>query len=199
MPGKFFLRTRIAADIFTNLLQTAAMSALWIILLAAVLAAVAVWLVLGTHGLTMARWFLRAIFPEVPRATPSELAAWFADAARPAPVLLDVRTEAEFAVSHLPGAVRCDCGTGAEAVLAALPKGRPVVVYCAAGYRSTKMARRLAKAGAKEIYDLEGGIFAWAKENGPIERDGRTETAVHPFNAMGRRMLGGRSRMKDEG
>ncbi|MBI5772842.1 MAG: rhodanese-like domain-containing protein [Verrucomicrobia bacterium] len=175
------------------------MTIAWIVLLAAVLAAVVVWLVLGTHGLAMARWFMRAIFPEVPRTTPSELAAWLADASRPAPVLLDVRSPEEFAVSHLPGAVRCDCGAGAEAVLAALPKDRPVVVYCAAGYRSTKMARRLAQAGVKEIYDLEGGIFAWAKASGPLERDGQPVTAVHPFNAMGKRMLGGKSGMNYEG
>jgi len=180
-------------------IHTSAMILVWIILLAAALSAVTVWLALETHGLTMARWFIRAIFPKVPRTTSPELAAWLADSSRPAPVLLDVRTPEEFAVSHLPGAVRCDCAASAESVLAALPKDRPMVVYCAAGYRSTKIARRLAQVGAQEIFDLEGGIFAWAKANGPLECNGQPVSAVHPFNVMGKRMLGGKSGKKAQG
>ncbi len=46
-------------------------------------------------------------FPAVPQLGTADLAAQLATAAeidRPGPVLLDVRTAEEFAVSHLPGA-----------------------------------------------------------------------------------------------
>lgn len=168
------------------------MNALGLVLLACTVAAIVVWLFLGTHGMLLARWFMQALFPDVPRTTPEELTTWLNNKSQPPPVLLDVRSPEEFAVSHLPGAVRCDCNLDAKAVLVSLPKDRPVVVYCAAGYRSTKMTRRLAQAGMKKIYDLEGGVFAWAKQHGALERDGQPVTEVHSFNAMGKRMLKGK-------
>lgn len=164
----------------------------WVALAILTATAVGLWLALKQHGLAMALWFMRKTFPEVPRVPPHELAAWLADSARPAPVLLDVRTPEEFAVSHLPGAVRCDCSAGVEAIMSLLPKSRPAVVYCAAGFRAAKVARRLARAGAREVYNLEGSIFAWAKAGLPLESDGRPAATVHPFNALGKQMLGGK-------
>ena len=47
---------------------------------------------------------VRIQFPDVPTVSTGELARWLASN-RPAPVLVDTRTEAEYAVSHLPGAL----------------------------------------------------------------------------------------------
>lgn len=86
------------------------------------------------------------------------------------PAIVDVRTDLEFADGHLPGAVRI----GIEdddflEKLGRLPKDKPVYVYCGSGFRSAKSAKRAAKLGFKEIYDMEGGIKAWKDAGLPVE------------------------------
>ena len=86
-------------------------------------AAVALRLAVGLAGLLLLglgllfgrelEWFLlkcssRSKFRDERWITTRQLADWLADRHRPAPVLLDVRTPAEWEVSHLPGARRVD-------------------------------------------------------------------------------------------
>jgi rhodanese-related sulfurtransferase len=123
---------------------------------------------------------VRARYPSVRQLSTEELAAWLADNHRPPPLLLDVRQPAEFAVSHLPGAQRVDPNVAAAKLLPTLPAGRPVVVYCAAGWRSSALAARLKQAGFTAVQNLEGSIFKWANEDRPLERDGQTVNVVHP-------------------
>lgn len=61
------------------------------------------WAVPVTAGseLDTVRAKVRAKYPSVHQISTDKLAAWLADTSRPAPILLDVRTEVEFAVSHL--------------------------------------------------------------------------------------------------
>ncbi|MGL5018949.1 MAG: rhodanese-like domain-containing protein, partial [Luteolibacter sp.] len=107
---------------------------------------------------------------------------WLADPARKPPQLLDAREPAEFAVSHLPGAIRVDPEAGAEQVLAKIDKTRPVVVYCSVGYRSSALARRLIKGGHAETMNLAGSIFKWANEGRPLVREGKPALKVHPYD-----------------
>ena len=74
--------------------------------------------------------------------------------------LVDVRTEAEFASGHLPGAINVplDRLQKEAATLADLHK--PIVVYCASGMRSASAKRVLRGAGAAEVYDL-GAMGRW--------------------------------------
>lgn len=123
---------------------------------------------------------IRRRFPEVPQLTTEQLAAWLADARRPAPVLIDARGREEYAVSHLRGALRAS--TLAEVEALGLPAERPLVVYCSVGYRSSELAARLIRAGRREVSNLEGSIFAWANEGRPVYRGGDRVNAVHPFD-----------------
>ena len=140
-------------------------------------------------------WFLlkralRAKFSDVDWITTQELAAWLHSKERPAPVLLDVRTPAEWEVSHLAGARRVDPEASAAEAGSGLPKGTPIVAYCSVGYRSGEVARRLRKAGFEHVQDLEGSIFQWANEGRPLVRDGNQKvTKVHPYNATWGRLL----------
>ena len=110
-------------------------------------------------------------FPKVKSIGTAELAK-----AEPKPVLLDVRTAAEFDVSHLSGARRVDPDAAASKV--ALPKNTPIVTYCSVGYRSAKFAQRLQDAGFTNVRNLEGSIFQWANEGRPVEPG----TKVHPYD-----------------
>ena len=150
------------------------------------LAALGFWLWLPGYGLPTAKNFIRWKFDDVRHITPGELSTWLADTNRAAPMLLDIRLEEEFKVSHLPNAQH----VAPEASDAELKKflddsENPIIVYCAVGYRSGKMARRLQALGHTNVINLEGAIFAWAEEGKPLEGGGK----VHPYNAIGRRML----------
>jgi len=139
-------------------------------------------------------WFLlkrtlRAKFSDVDWITTQQLATWLNSKDRPAPVLLDVRTPAEWQVCHLAGARRVDPKASAEEAGAGIPKDAPIVTYCSVGYRSGEVARRLRQAGYQNVQDLEGSIFEWANEGRPLEHDGKQVTKVHPYNATWGRLL----------
>lgn len=149
---------------------------------------------LALLGFQSVDWFLlkkslRQKFPKVEWISTSELADWLADKTRPTPVLLDIRTPDEWRVSHLPGARRVDPKTTAETAASGLPKDRPIVTYCAVGYRSGEMAERLRAAGFSKVRNLEGSIFQWANEHRPLVRGDERVSQVHPYNRFWGRLL----------
>ena len=83
--------------------------------------------------------------------------------------LIDVRTPQEYEEGHLPNAVNIDISS-ADFIseIGKLKRDKPVYVYCRSGKRSAKSAIQFEKAGFTEIYDLEGGILNWTKENHKI-------------------------------
>jgi len=121
-------------------------------------------------------------FSDVPRISTSDLADWSKDSSRMAPQLLDVREPAEYAVSHLPGAIRISPDEEADQFMGRIDSSRPIVVYCSVGYRSSILAKRLIAAGAKQVMNLEGSIFKWANEGRPLVRDDVPTREVHPYN-----------------
>ncbi len=125
---------------------------------------------------------VRAKYPSVQQFSTAKLATWLADTNSPLPILLDVRTEAEYAVSHLPRARMVDPRSSASRVADTLESGRPVVTYCSVGYRSSQMAERLQKAGLTNVFNLDGSIFQWANEGRPLEQKGNPTKLVHPYN-----------------
>ena len=131
-------------------------------------------------GWAMVNAKIRSEFPDVRRITTAELAAWLNDPARAAPRLLDVRTRAEFDVSHLRGATHVEPEATAAAV--AGRKDQPIVTYCSVGYRSGAFAKKLGEAGYTNVANLEGSIFRWANEGRPIVSGGRATDKVHPYN-----------------
>ena len=52
-------------------------------------------------------------------------------------------------------------------IAAELPRDREIVVSCKSGGRSAKAAAALAELGFDKLYNLEGGVTAWAKEIDP--------------------------------
>jgi rhodanese-related sulfurtransferase len=123
-------------------------------------------------------------FPGVRRISTADLAAWVDDPSRPPPLLLDVRTADEYAVSHLAGAVRVEPGADPGPALAGVPHDRPIVTYCSVGLRSARMADTLTRRGWTDVRNLRGSIFTWANEGRPVVRDGRPVRVVHPYDAV---------------
>ncbi|HMB91978.1 MAG TPA: rhodanese-like domain-containing protein [Rhodothermales bacterium] len=140
-------------------------------------------------GWSVLKQQIRAAYPDVQQLSTDSLSTWLATEDRPVPVLLDVRTEPEFAVSHLPDARRLDPETSDFAALDTLPRDTPLVTYCSVGYRSSDMAERLQAAGFTNVMNLEGSIFAWANESRPVYRDGESVQQVHPYDAVWGKLL----------
>ena len=140
---------------------------------------------------------IRTTYPDVPHVSTDTLAARLAHAT--APLLLDVRSEAEYAVSHLPGARHLPPETEDFEALADLPRETPLVTYCSVGYRSAAMARRLRAAGFTHVENLEGSIFQWANEGRPVVRAGAEVRDVHPYDALWGRLLEPALRARDAG
>ncbi|GIK86264.1 MAG: rhodanese-like domain-containing protein [Burkholderiales bacterium] len=126
-------------------------------------------------------------FPDVDTIDAAALARRLADGE---PLLLvDVRTPQEQAVSTIPGAVCVAPSIGPDGVAALAKDTRPIVVYCAAGVRSARLARALVAAGATEVRNLDGGIFAWANEGRPLAGPDGPAQRVHGCDAQWERLL----------
>jgi rhodanese-related sulfurtransferase len=52
--------------------------------------------------------------------------------------------------------------------LSEIPAGRPVLVHCAGGYRSSIAASLLQRAGRSNVSELAGGITAWEAARLPV-------------------------------
>jgi len=84
-------------------------------------------------------------------------------------VLLDVRTPDEYRQAHLKGALLIPLGELQRRVQE-IPRGRPVLVYCAVGARSLSAAGFLASKGYRDIYNMSDGLVGWYKNGLPLER-----------------------------
>jgi rhodanese-related sulfurtransferase len=111
-------------------------------------------------------WWLP--FGRVSEVRPADLAAEMAGAAPP--LLLDVRTSAEYASGHLAGAVHLPV-TSLTARLSSLglARGRPVVAICLSAHRSPPAVRLLSRAGV-DARQLAGGMIAWRLAGLPLVR-----------------------------
>ncbi len=82
------------------------------------------------------------------------------------PLVLDVREPWEVQVCALPGSRHIPMRDIPER-LAEIDRDRDLVVLCHHGVRSLAVANFLAGQGYTRIYNLDGGIDAWAKEVEP--------------------------------
>ena len=93
------------------------------------------------------------------------------DARDPDLVVLDVRTPAEFAAGHVPGArnVSHDVLATRLGELASM-REKQVVLYCRSGRRTLLAVDTLRKAGFTKLLHLQGDYQAWEAGQRPIER-----------------------------
>ncbi len=76
------------------------------------------------------------------------------------PLVVDVRTESEWAASRIEGSVNIPLSR-LQGRLDELPRDRPLVVHCATDYRATIAASLLRRDGFADVTALVGGIGAW--------------------------------------
>jgi rhodanese-related sulfurtransferase len=84
-------------------------------------------------------------------------------------VLVDLRSANQFKDGHITGAksVPGDQLLSDPKVLERLA-AKTLVLYCDDGATTGAAYRTLARAGAKNVYSLRGGLAAWKQENLPV-------------------------------
>jgi hydroxyacylglutathione hydrolase len=91
-----------------------------------------------------------------------------ASAGERAPLLVDVRAPGERQQKRIAGSVGIPL-THLGDRLSELPVNRPVLVYCAGGYRSSIAASLLQCHGFTQVSEISGGIAAWEAGKLPLE------------------------------
>ncbi|MFN6570023.1 rhodanese-like domain-containing protein [Dendronalium sp. ChiSLP03b] len=145
---------------------------------------------LRSLALRLLKLFIKLSFPNVSQITTVEFAAWLLDSAKLQPFVLDARSQAEHAVSHIKTAMRIDPVAPDLTALSTVSQDTPIVVYCSVGYRSAKVAQQLQRKGFSQIFNLSGGLFQWANETRPMFKDDEHPTQlVHPYDATWGKLL----------
>ena len=80
--------------------------------------------------------------------------------------LLDVREPHEQSISRIAGAVLIPLGE-LENRTAELPRDKRILVHCKSGGRSARAVSLLRDQGFENVWNISGGIIAWAREIDP--------------------------------
>ena len=83
------------------------------------------------------------------------------------PLAIDVRAPREREQKHIAGSLGLPLNHLLENINT-LPKSRPLLVYCAGGYRSSIAASLLQGSGFEIVSEIAGGITAWEAAKLPV-------------------------------
>jgi rhodanese-related sulfurtransferase len=90
--------------------------------------------------------------------------------AGPAPIVIDVREESEFAAGHVPGAIHLSKGIIERDIEERFPDPKTeLFLICGGGFRSALAADNLRKMGYLNIVSVDGGWRGWTGAGYPIE------------------------------
>lgn len=82
---------------------------------------------------------------------------------QPGVQVIDVRTEGEFQMGHIPGAINVPVDR-LEATAASWDRAGTYVVYCATGARSATAVESMKSMGFTNIKHFNAGVQAWGGE-----------------------------------
>jgi len=89
--------------------------------------------------------------------------AWLRE--HPETQVLDVRSKGEYDGGALPKALNISIGDEAfDSRVNTLDKAKPVLVYCAGGFRSRKAVAKLKEFGFQNIQHIHRGYMSWKRD-----------------------------------
>ena len=98
--------------------------------------------------------------------TPMELADWLSRTDEEKPLLLDVREDWEYSHCHIENSVYIPM-QAVPGRIADWEEDAPIVAICHHGARSLQVAYFLEQHGFQQVYNLSGGVDAWARAVDP--------------------------------
>jgi phage shock protein E len=84
-------------------------------------------------------------------------------------LLIDVRQPEEWQHGHAPTARLIPLGSLANR-LTEVPRDREVLLICRSGNRSGSAQRHLLQLGYQRVFNVSGGMNAWASAGLPVDR-----------------------------
>lgn len=90
------------------------------------------------------------------------------------PILVDVRTPAEFEEVRIEGSLLHPLTRLTADEVRKAAESRPVCLVCRTGDRARQAAEKLAAAGISNVVILEGGVEGWTQANLPVKRGRKT-------------------------
>lgn len=85
-------------------------------------------------------------------------------------LFIDVRTEKEYRMGHVPGARNVDRGLLEFRIDQAAPdKSSALIVYCKSGGRSALATDTLQRMGYTDVQSMAGGFDGWMAAGYPVE------------------------------
>ena len=105
-------------------------------------------------------------------------------------ILFDIRRPEEYQQSRIKESIQVDPDMTADDFMILYGNklfGKELIFYCSVGYRSSEFIQRIEQQaklqGAKNLYNLKGGIFRWYNENLPVLNDHGETDDIHPYDA----------------
>jgi len=83
-------------------------------------------------------------------------------------LILDVREPFEFRGKRLREAINIPSSREMKALTDTLGRDNSIFLYCTTGFRSKRAAENLYEKGFRNLFNLEGGLAAWKKEDMPV-------------------------------
>ena len=84
-------------------------------------------------------------------------------------LLIDVREQSEWNQGHAPGATLIPLGSVPNR-LTDIPRDQDVLLICRSGNRSRSAQRQLQQLGYQRVFNVTGGMNAWASAGLPVSR-----------------------------
>jgi len=88
-----------------------------------------------------------------------------------APLIVDVREPAEYAIAHIPGAINIP-NTKLSERLGEVRGENGVLIYCFNGSRTREAEHTLLDHNIGNVYHLKGTFEKWLQGNYPVEKGG---------------------------
>jgi len=112
--------------------------------------------------------------PDLTTATDHVSAPYAAErmSSEDAPLILDVRAPREREQKYIAGSVNIPLSRLQESS-ATLPRNRPLLLYCAGGYRSSIAASLLKRDGFDHVSEIAGGLAGWEAAKLPLSHANR--------------------------
>ncbi len=111
-------------------------------------------------------------------------------------IVFDTREEAEFSISHVPGAIHVHPNITPQDFIEKFGdrlKDKTVLFYCSVGVRSSNLVRKLdhdiRRLGGRSAANIRGGIFSWHNHGNPLSRANSSTDAVHGYSPKWGRYL----------
>jgi rhodanese-related sulfurtransferase len=89
---------------------------------------------------------------------------------KPETIVIDVRTQEEFAEGHIAGAKNVNFNAPGFTDRMKEFEGKSVLIHCAAGGRSSRALEALANQSFSELFHLNQGFNAWQAAGKPIQK-----------------------------